>query len=103
MGCIFAEMILGHSLFCGSNESEQVKEILSLISLPGINSYIEFRELPDYKEEYEEYVNNDYLSYSQLRQVIDKNLLDDDGFDLLTKMLRKFSIRDSVCQYILIK
>lgn len=88
IGCVFAEMVLGHSLFCGSNESEQVKEILSLISLPGIDSYMEFRELPDYKEEYEEYANNDYLSYTQLRQVVDKNLLDDDGFDLLTKMLR---------------
>ena len=76
-GTIFAEMIMGKSIFCGGNEAEQIVDILKIIGIPSFEEYPEFRGLPDYKEEFEKYTT--YL----LREIVTNEYIDDVGFDLL--------------------
>ena len=84
VGCIFAEMILGKPLFAGSNEEEQINQVLNIIQLPSIEEYPEFRSFCDYKEEYEKYT---MTNSNKLRSILTEDLLDNKGFELLRKML----------------
>lgn len=77
IGCIFAEMVKGNSIFTGSSEAEQIFEILKLLGLPSIEEYSEFRNYPEYKFEMETYKED------HLREKVSSEFLDDVGFDLL--------------------
>ena len=47
-GCIFAEMLLGHPLFSGKNESEQCEQIFHLIGTPDEDTFNWLKESPEW-------------------------------------------------------
>lgn len=81
MGCIFAEMVSGKALFTGLNDSDQLKKIFRIIGTPNEKDYPGLTKLPDWNPElYEVFPPQD------LKQYVPN--IDEDGFDLLKKMLR---------------
>jgi len=80
-GCIFAEMVSGKALFTGLNDSDQIKKIFRILGTPNEKDYPGLTKLPDWNPEiYEIFPPQD------LKQYVPN--IDDDGYDLLEKMLR---------------
>lgn len=79
IGCIFAEMITGKALFTGLNDPDQIKKIFKVIGTPSEEAFPNLKKLSGWNEEYSGYPPQN------LRQYVPN--IEDDGFDLLCKMI----------------
>jgi len=79
-GCIFAEMIAGKPLLPGSSSSDQLLRIFKMLGTPNEKTWPTITELPDYKGDFPVY------PAQKLSSVVPG--LDEDGYDLLSKMLQ---------------
>lgn len=80
IGCIFAEMVNGGPLFCGTTEESQLDMIFRHLGTPGESVYPGISELPEWK--------NNFPAYpipSGLESLVPK--LDADGVKLFQSML----------------
>jgi cyclin-dependent kinase len=81
IGCIFAEMVSGKALFTGVSDQDQIKKIFRIMGTPTEKSYNNIIKLPDWDPEFfEDFPKQDLKQYAPG--------LEDDGFDLLEKMLK---------------
>jgi len=80
IGCIFAEMANGRPLFQGQSESDQLKKIFKALGTPAKEEWPGIVDLPDYKEDMEQYPGE------PLSKLVSR--LDETGLDLLSKMLQ---------------
>lgn len=83
IGCIFAEMATGKQLFMGKNNYDQLKKIFHIRGTPNERTYPELEDLPKWgsdEYQFENYPEEDIKKY------VPK--LDNDGIDLLLKMLQ---------------
>lgn len=80
VGCIFAEMVTRRPLFAGSNEEDQLMKIFKGRGTPSLVLWPTMKDLPLYKPDYPEYTA---VSLAKLVPG-----LDEQGLDLLDKMLR---------------
>uniref|UniRef100_A0A0N4ZUT4 Protein kinase domain-containing protein n=1 Tax=Parastrongyloides trichosuri TaxID=131310 RepID=A0A0N4ZUT4_PARTI len=80
IGCVFAEMASGSPLFCGDSEIDQLYKIFRQLGTPTPSIWPGLQYLPDYKPNFPNWkknsINERFLKY-----------LNDDGLDLLQKML----------------
>jgi len=79
-GCIFAEMVTGRPLFPGSNVNDQLLKIFKILGTPNDKIWPSIVELPDYKPDFPVYPSQKITSLV--------TGLDEDGYDLLGKMLQ---------------
>jgi len=79
-GCIFAEMVTGRPLFPGTSASDQLLRIFKILGTPNDKTWPGILELPDYKPDFPVY------PAQKLTSLIPN--LDDEGHDLLAKMLQ---------------
>ncbi|XP_069683771.1 cyclin-dependent kinase 1 [Periplaneta americana] len=79
IGCIFAEMATKKPLFQGDSEIDQLFRIFRVLRTPTEEIWPGVSQLPDYKATFPNWTQNNLTSYV-------KNI-DDDGLDLLQKML----------------
>jgi len=79
-GCIFAEMVTGRPLFPCTSPSDQLIRIFKVLGTPNEKTWPSISELPDYK--------SDFPTYSPQKLTSIVTGLDDDGYDLLAKMLQ---------------
>jgi cyclin-dependent kinase len=79
-GCIFAEMVTGRPLFPGSSVNDQLLKIFKIMGTPNDKSWPSIVELPDYKADFPVYPTQKITSIV--------SGLDEDGYDLLSKMLQ---------------
>ncbi len=80
VGCIFAEMVNKKPLFPGSNEDDQLLKIFKGRGTPELEAWPEMKSLPLYKNDFPQYKGE------SLNKLVPS--LDDEGIDLLDKMLR---------------
>lgn len=81
IGCIFAEMVNGKALFTGVNETDQLEKIFKILGTPTFDSYPGLEDLPDWSTQ-----EFDLYKPQNLSLFVPK--LDENGVDLLEKMLR---------------
>lgn len=80
VGCIFAEIVTRKPLFAGQNEEEQLQKIFKIRGTPNENDWSGLKELPLYPTgEQPIYQPQDLANFVPL---------DEQGLDLLDKMLR---------------
>lgn len=79
-GCIFAEMATGKPLFPGTSTTDQLMRIFKILGTPDEKSWPGIVELPDYKPDFPVY------PAQKLTSLITG--LDEEGHDLLAKMLQ---------------
>jgi len=79
IGCIFSEMATKKPLFHGDSEIDQIFRIFRILGTPNEENWKGVSHLPDYKPTFPKWKDN------KLRSCV-KNI-DDDGIDLLQKML----------------
>uniref|UniRef100_A0A6S9B9I0 Cyclin-dependent kinase 2 homolog n=3 Tax=Ditylum brightwellii TaxID=49249 RepID=A0A6S9B9I0_9STRA len=82
VGCIFAEMANGRPLIAGTSESDQLDRIFRLLGTPTIADYPGIIDLPNYRPHMPQYPppRNGMASLVPT--------LDENGVDLVTKMLQ---------------
>ena len=80
IGCIFAEMVNGSIIFKGFSEKEQVRKIFEILGTPTEKTYPMYMEYSGWKED-----NWEVYYGKGLKEVLPT--LDDDGLDLLKKLL----------------
>lgn len=95
IGCIFAEMVTGKALFAGINDNDQLKKIFRIMGTPNPKVYKAVKNLPGWNAE-----SFEPCEPQDLRKHVPG--LDDDGFDLLTKMLvidpeKRIDCDDALC------
>jgi cyclin-dependent kinase len=78
-GCIFSEMATGRPMFPGSSPPDQLMRIFKLLGTPNEKSWPTISELPDYKSDFP------VFPAQKLTALVPG--LDEDGYDLLEKML----------------
>jgi len=80
-GCIFAEMITGKPLFPGSSAQDELTRIFKLLGTPNEETWPGLKALPEWK-------TNKYPNYppQNIRNIVAP--LDENGYDLLNKMLQ---------------
>mmetsp|Transcript_1794 Transcript_1794/g.2546 ORF Transcript_1794/g.2546 Transcript_1794/m.2546 type:complete len:307 (-) Transcript_1794:59-979(-) len=78
-GCIFAEMATGHPLFPGSSVKDELFRIFKIRGTPTDKIWPALKELPEYDADFPKYPAKD------IKSVVPN--LDDEGYDLLEKML----------------
>jgi len=79
-GCILAEMATGRPLFPGKSASDQLLKIFKILGTPNEKTWPSIAELPDYKTDFPVYPPQ------KLTQIVSG--LDEDGYDILNKMLQ---------------
>nr|AAP94021.1 cyclin-dependent kinase 1 [Ustilago maydis] len=79
VGCIFAEMTLGHPLFPGDSEIDQIFKIFRALGTPTDDVWPGVQQLPDYKDSFPKWAGR------PLRDAVPG--LDEAGLDLLEGML----------------
>jgi len=79
-GCIFAEMATGRPLFPGTSAPDQLVRIFKILGTPNDKMWPGIVELPEYKTDFPLY------PAQKLSSVVTG--LDEDGYDLLSKMLQ---------------
>ncbi len=84
-GCIFAEMLLGHPLFSGKNESEQCEQIFHLIGTPDEDTFNWLKESPEWNTG----INGDgFTKVTRKNFLTTFNQVDDQfAIDILDKIL----------------
>lgn len=80
VGCIFAEMVNGRPLFPGNADQDQLQKIFKVLGTPSQAIWPTISELPDWKEDYQQYTATPW------DQVVPN--LERDGQDLLESMLQ---------------
>ena len=93
VGCIFAEIITKRPLFPGKNEEDQLTRIFKIMGTPDPNSWPGLTELPGYNTEFPVFPADDLSKHVPG--------LDDEGLDLLQKMLvqdpaKRISAKDAM-------
>jgi serine/threonine protein kinase len=78
-GCIFAEMATGKTLFPGKNNKDQLLQIFKVLGTPTEKDWPTIKQLPEFKEDFPVY------PHQKLQDIVPA--LDEDGYDLLGKML----------------
>ena len=81
IGCIFGEMVTGNIFFKGFSENDQLRKIFELLGTPNEKWYKFYMDYPEWK--------NQALTEVSLPGDLKKTLpqLDDDGIDLISKLL----------------
>jgi len=82
VGCIFAEMSNGRPLIAGTSESDQLDRIFRLLGTPNQTDYPGIVDLPDYSADLPQYPPPRNGAASLVPS------LDENGVDLLSKMLK---------------
>ena len=97
-GCIFAEMLLGHPLFSGKNESEQCEQIFHLIGTPDEDTFNWLKESPEWNTG----INGDgFTKVTRKNFLTTFNQIDDQlAIDILDKILF-FDTEQIICIYYL--
>jgi len=82
VGCIFAEMVTGRPLFCGSSDQDQLVKIFKIMGTPTRSEWPAMADLPEYKnvETYPRYEGK------KLKAVLPR--LSKTGLDLIERMLQ---------------
>lgn len=80
VGCIFAELVTGEVLFQGYSEDKQIKKIMETLGTPDEKEIPLYGELSGFK-------NGNFEKYPKIpfKKIVPN--LDDDGIDLLSKLL----------------
>lgn len=65
IGCIFAEMVTGRPLFCGSSDQDQLMKIFKIMGTPYRNEWIGLNDLPAAKD-FDNYPRFEKKSLKQL-------------------------------------
>jgi cyclin-dependent kinase len=81
IGCIFAELVNMKPLFPGISEKDQILKIFKLMGTPSVDKWSGLADLQEWKNETFEIFKGEELSKVCPR-------LDEDGLDLLDKLLR---------------
>jgi cyclin-dependent kinase 2 len=81
IGCIFAELVTGQALFPADSEIDQLYKIFQLLGTPSEKTWTGVSALPHYKTTFPCWSGN------KISQVPGMNALDQNGLDLLGKML----------------
>jgi len=79
IGCIFAEMANGRPLFAGSSEDDQLDRIFRALGTPDPEEWPGVTDLDGWREDFPKYPRPDGIDHMAN--------LDDDGVDLLARML----------------
>ena len=79
IGCIFYEMAHRKPLFAGDSEIDQIFRIFQMYGTPHEKLWPGITKLPDFKQTFPQFKAKGLNSYC--------NLLDDNGLDLLSKMV----------------
>ena len=84
-GCIFGEMLLGHPIFLGKNESEQCEKIFEIIGTPDEEEFNWLKESPEWNTGN----NGDGFSKFERKNFFEffKDIHDDKAVDILDKIL----------------
>eukprot|EP00930_Biecheleria_cincta_P014309 TRINITY_DN1236_c0_g1_i1.p1 TRINITY_DN1236_c0_g1~~TRINITY_DN1236_c0_g1_i1.p1 ORF type:complete len:296 (-),score=66.86 TRINITY_DN1236_c0_g1_i1:52-939(-) len=82
VGCIFAEMVNGRPLFPGNTDQDQLQRIFKILGTPSEASWPTAAELPDWKPDFTQYEPQPWSSIAPN--------LDEQGTDLMSKMLQYF-------------
>jgi len=83
IGCIFAEMVTGRPLFCGTSDSDQLLKIFKVLGTPTLQEWPEIVKLPNYKSDFPQYKS------TKLKLAVPKlERLDKKGQDLLLALLQ---------------
>jgi serine/threonine protein kinase len=82
VGCIFAEMVTGRPLFCGSSDQDQLMKIFKIMGTPTRSEWSGMVDLPEYKnvETYPRYEGK------KLKGMLPR--LSKSGIDLIERMLQ---------------
>uniref|UniRef100_A0A6B2LBW3 cyclin-dependent kinase n=1 Tax=Arcella intermedia TaxID=1963864 RepID=A0A6B2LBW3_9EUKA len=80
IGCIFAEMKNGKPLFTGKTTEQQLQSIFKGLGTPSVEDYPKIVELPGWSEDFPQYPGKSL-------QILVPGL-DEDGYDLLGKLLQ---------------
>ncbi|CAG9315250.1 CDK18_1 [Blepharisma stoltei] len=80
VGCIFAELLNGKPLFPGTSNNDQIRKIFKVMGTPTEESWPGISQLSEYNRNFERFLGED------LRVIVPR--LDDDGYDLLSRMLQ---------------
>lgn len=64
IGCIFAEMIIGHPLFVGKSENDQLDKIFEVIGTPNEEEHTWIKECPEWcnGDNFKDYTPQDFFS-----------------------------------------
>lgn len=81
IGCIFAEMVTGKTLFNGINDKDHTKRIFKILGTPNYETYPNINKLPEYK-------HNMFDDYPRQNLKTFVPGLEEKGIDLLERMLR---------------
>jgi len=79
VGCIFAEMSSGHSLFPGNTDADQLQKIFKVLGTPCEANWCAVTELPEWNPNFPQYEAQPWKNVA--------SELCDTGHDLLAKML----------------
>lgn len=79
-GCIMAEMYTGRPLFPGTTNEDQINRIFRIMGTPTERTWPGITQFPEYKNNFQVYATQD------LRAIL--SMIDQDGIDLLQKMLQ---------------
>jgi cyclin-dependent kinase len=79
VGCIFAEMINGQSLFPGSTETDQLQRIFQKLGTPSEDSWTSVADLPEWNPNFQKYEAQPWTKIVPT--------LEDAGINLMAKML----------------
>jgi cell division cycle 2-like protein len=98
VGCVFAELLLGKSLFKGKGEIDQLDQIFRILGTVIEEDWPEYKNLPNTKK----FVNLPRKNSCQLRQNIPPSRLSDKGLDLLQKLLtynpeKRITAKEALC------
>jgi cyclin-dependent kinase 2 len=96
VGCIFAELILGGPLFPGDSDIDQLFKIFKLFGTPNSTSSPTLLKLPDWSQNFPRWAQTRDKFVNMF-----KTHLENDGIDLLLKMLdmeptRRISAREAL-------
>ncbi|CAD6332752.1 unnamed protein product [Miscanthus lutarioriparius] len=83
LGCVMAELLTGKPLFYGENDSEVLRRIFSVLGVPGQRTWPAFKSLPLAGT----VVLPPVRHRNRLRQLLPKERLSADGFDVLKRLL----------------
>lgn len=87
VGCIFAELLLGRSLFQGKGELDQLAKIVDVLGAPGEHNWNGYDKLPNARR-----LKFRSQSFSKLRLVVKDGAgsarISEQGLDLIEQMLR---------------
>jgi serine/threonine protein kinase len=105
IGCIFAELFINKPLFAGDSEIDQLYKIFKVFGTPNDTTLPGFKYFPDFNPDFPVWQGDGLHKYLFDKLVLK---LDNDGFDLLEKMLvidpcKRITAKEAVNHVIFIK